>query len=71
MNPKEKKKKKEMAPRLKVSFKERHCKHLFEAFPTALLPAKKSRLEAPREESAPDTPMVQVPFTDVVGPDKN
>ncbi|KAL6325256.1 hypothetical protein AAG906_023101 [Vitis piasezkii] len=35
------------------------AERLSEALPTTPLPAKKSRLEAPREESAPDTPMVQ------------
>lgn len=56
--------KEKIALRLKVNFKERHHKHLFEALLVAPLPAKKSHPEAPREESAPceepalDAPMV-------------
>lgn len=57
-------KEEKIALRLKVDFKERHHKHLFEALLVAPLTAKKSRPEAPREESTPyeeptsDAPMV-------------
>lgn len=38
---------KDMAPKLKVGFKERHRKHLSEAFPVAPSPTKKVYLKAP------------------------
>lgn len=44
---------KEMAPNLKVDFKERHRKRLVDALLATPPPAKKSLLEAPREEQAP------------------
>nr|CAN68572.1 hypothetical protein VITISV_023885 [Vitis vinifera] len=54
--------KEKIALRLKVNFKERHHKHLFEALLVAPLPAKKSHPEAPREESAPCVPIDVVGF---------
>ena len=57
-------KEEKIALRLKVDFKERHHKHLFEALLVTPLTAKKSRPEAPHEESTPceepasDAPMV-------------
>ena len=56
----------QMAPNLRVSFKERQRKRLSEALSTTPLPAKKSRSKVPREEPIPDVPMVQVPFYDIV-----
>lgn len=57
----------QMAPRLTANFKERHRKCLSEALPIALLPAKKSRLEALHEEPVLDTPTVHMPLTDAIG----
>lgn len=43
---------KEMAPNLRVDFKERHRKRLLNALLATPPPTKKSLLEAPREEQA-------------------
>ena len=48
----------QMAPNLRVGFKERHCKRLSEALPTTPPPAKKTRLEVSHEEPILDAPMV-------------
>ena len=48
----------QMAPNLRVGFKERHCKRLSEALPTTPPPAKKTRLEVSQEEPILDAPMV-------------
>ena len=56
----------QMAPNLKVSFKERQHKRLSEALSTTPPPAKKSCSEAPYEEPVPDVPMVQVAPSNIV-----
>lgn len=56
-----------MAHKLKAGFKERHHKHLNEALPATLPPAKKVCPEAPRQEPVLNAPVVQVPYNDVVG----
>lgn len=50
LEPEEEETTEEMAPILKVGFKERHRKHLNKALPAAPPPTKKSCLEAPHEE---------------------
>ena len=54
----EEEKEAQMAPNLRVGFKERHCKRLSEALPTTPPPAKKTRLEVSHEEPILDAPMV-------------
>lgn len=61
LEPEEEEETEDMAPNLRVGFKERHCKRIFEALLAILLPVKKSRPEASCEESAPDTPTGHVP----------
>ena len=56
----------QMAPNLRVGFKQRHCKRLSEALLTTPPLAKKTRLEVSHEEPILDAPMVQVPPSDVV-----
>ena len=48
----------QMAPNLRVGFKERHCKRLSEALLTTPPLAKKTRLEVSHEEPILDAPMV-------------
>lgn len=58
LEPKEEEEAKEMAPKLKVNFKEKHCKRLNKALHVAPPPAKKNYPKAPREEPIPDAPVV-------------
>lgn len=55
-----------MAPNLRVGFKERQHKRLFEALPTTPLPAKKTRPEVSHEEPVSDIPTTQVPIFYIV-----
>lgn len=48
----------QMATNLRVDFKERQRKRLFEALSTLLPPAKKTRPEVSRDEPVLDAPMV-------------
>lgn len=61
----EEKEEEKMALNLRIGFKERQCKRLFESLPIALPPAKRSYSEVSLEISDPDAPMVQVSLSDV------
>lgn len=61
LEPEEEEEAEDMALNLRVGFKERQCKCLFEALPTIPPPVKKIRLEAPRVEPVLDVSLEQVP----------
>ena len=52
------KEEKEMAPNLRVNFKEKQHKRLFKALSVASPPPKRTCSEVSHEESIPDAPMV-------------
>lgn len=60
--------KEDMAANLRVGFKERQHKCLFEAITVAPPPTKRSYTEEPRVASDPNTPLAPMPLTDGVGP---
>lgn len=66
LEPKEEEEVEDMAPKLKVDFKERHRKHLIEALHPASSPAKKVYPDASRQEPALNALVLQVPHNDVV-----
>ncbi|KAJ9705549.1 hypothetical protein PVL29_003549 [Vitis rotundifolia] len=57
-----------MAANLRVGFKERQHKCLFEAITVAPPPTKRSYTEEPRVASDPNTPLAPMPLTDSAGP---
>lgn len=58
LEPKKEEEAEEMAPKLKIDFKERHRKRFNKAFLVAPPSAKKSYPEAPREEPVLDASVV-------------
>ena len=59
--------KEEMAPNLRVGFKERQCKRLSDSLPTAFLPAERTCPEVPPEMPVSNIPLTLTPLSDVVG----
>lgn len=66
LEPKEEEEVEDMAPKLKVDFKERYRKHLNKALPLASSPAKKVYPEASCQEPALNAIVLQVPHNDVI-----